>query len=540
VGVPAPPSKGASSSTAAAADAVVELAPPMLEFEVIPQDKRLDLQRRLECSEFDAPRNRLIASDGFGIFCINPEDGSWKRVTVTAYMHEISCINPDNGNVVFRYSSALPSSIAEFFSVDVEMGLVFEVSLSAFHNWRWGFFPERLICLPGGEMLGMDDNDYIMTVDAAGDCKEFRHTSSDLCAGVSNDRGIFSTSGHSVVGWLHDGAHEVVMAGCKSEPGRRDGVGPHVRYGNLMHPQVNSRYLFVRDWDNDTWEWRFSRLDLETLRVETMRISGLSHDGLQSFCASDHALFAVRVVWDTEAADYEVLLLRAWLDPFEEDLSVGAAVASVDLSAPVSSLTFLVDGGAALHIDRRLLAARSAHFRGLLCSGMREARSGEVDLTDDADADEASVSVVLRYIYSGSWEGPSHISGLVFRVRALAHRWALPRLVDLAELQLHRLLGPSTVLSFLGRVVGTRSFLEEACWALMDARSAEIMQVNEPCLDTLIRENPSLAKRLLLWRAGSDRRKRHQPQRRSRGGGGRSVVENRDGQHEADPRQEWQ
>ena len=147
--------------------------------------------------------------------------------------------------------------------------------------------------------------------------------------------------------------------------------------------------------------------------------------------------------------------------------------------------------------------ARSAYFRSMLSSGLREDTSGEVDLTGDRDADEASLSVLLRFILGDAWEGPRDDAQLNFRVRALADRYQLPRLLDLAEANLHRLLNPTSVLSFLGNVVGSGGPLEEACWELMDSHGAQVVEASEGDVDAIVEQNARLAKRLILWGAGA-------------------------------------
>merc|ERR1712032_597853 len=93
---------------------------------------------------------------------------------------------------------------------------------------------------------------------------------------------------------------------------------------------------------------------------------------------------------------------------------------------------------------------------------------------------------------------------LAFRVRALADRYCMPRLVCLAESILYGMLSQTTVLSFLGRVVGSGGALEDACWALLNSAGEEILTENADVISDLISQNPELAKRLILWRSGAD------------------------------------
>jgi hypothetical protein len=309
----------------------------------------------------------------------------------------------------------------------------------------------------------------------------------------------------------------VEIVGCAQHSGQRDGVGPYARFGTIERPIVTDKYLFLDDWHwqgNGRWKQRLARVDLATLQVETMRLSGIRQGDLTQLCASDRAMYGLRVVWDDGEQEYHAQLMRAWLGPHEDDPGVAEAGGSMDLSVPAQPMTFRLAGGAALQIDRRILAGRSVHFKRLLASGMREANLGEVDLTGDADADEACVAVVLRYILSGTWHG-SKIAGLAFRVRALAHRWEMPRLVELAEYELCQLLNVNTVLDFLGRVVDTGCYLEEACWALMREKGPEVMQAQGQYIDDIIAENPHFAKQLILWGAGCPTGTAAQSSRRS-------------------------
>merc|ERR1712083_999328 len=97
-------------------------------------------------------------------------------------------------------------------------------------------------------------------------------------------------------------------------------------------------------------------------------------------------------------------------------------------------------------------------------------------------------------------EGPVDDAEVAFRVRILADRYHLPRLVDIADAHLHRLLSPATVLTFLGRVLDSGGSLEDACWTLLDTEGTAIIEAHEADLDAIIAQNAKLAKRLILWR----------------------------------------
>merc|ERR1712232_1142705 len=98
------------------------------------------------------------------------------------------------------------------------------------------------------------------------------------------------------------------------------------------------------------------------------------------------------------------------------------------------------------------------------------------DLSDDPDVDEAALSVLLYFVeFSNAWGGSKTDATLAFRVRTLADRYCMPELVYLSESILHGMLTEGTVLSFLGRVLGTGSALEDACWAMMSSARERIL-----------------------------------------------------------------
>ena len=115
---------------------------------------------------------------------------------------------------------------------------------------------------------------------------------------------------------------------------------------------------------------------------------------------------------------------------------------------------------------------------------------------------EASISALLQFLYTDSWEGPGEDDGLAFRVFALADRYQLMKLVDIAEGHLHRLLRPDRVLRFLARMTRPcSSSLEQACWDLFDEEFATIMEEGEGDLNIIVKEDPELAKKMIV-RAG--------------------------------------
>merc|ERR1712176_1352450 len=142
--------------------------------------------------------------------------------------------------------------------------------------------------------------------------------------------------------------------------------------------------------------------------------------------------------------------------------------------------------------------ARSSYFRAMLSSGMREDTQSEVDLSSEVNADEASLSVVLRFITCDAWIGPSEDMNLVFRVRALAERYQLQKLVCLAEARLQEHLSLATALKFLSQVAGSGTQLESACWDLLESDGASVIESSKHDLSVIIRQNPQLAQELII------------------------------------------
>merc|ERR1712066_780925 len=113
----------------------------------------------------------------------------------------------------------------------------------------------------------------------------------------------------------------------------------------------------------------------------------------------------------------------------------------------------------------------------------------------------------MGFVLGDTWTASQDDPELAFRVRALADRYRLTKLVSLAETILHRMLNPENVLMFLGllsgRVVGSHSWLEEACWTLMESDRNAILRRCEGDISELIKQNPDLAKKLILWQTGA-------------------------------------
>ena len=161
-------------------------------------------------------------------------------------------------------------------------------------------------------------------------------------------------------------------------------------------------------------------------------------------------------------------------------------------------VVFHLAEGQSLYFDKRLLVARSEFFRDMLVtSSCRESQTGEVDLSMEALATRSSMTALLRFIVSDTFTAKGD-ADLAFEVRFLADRYRLQHLVSLADAELLALLSKNNALSFLGRTFGSDSELESACWTLVEEEAYSILELQSEALGDLVRENPALAKELLL------------------------------------------
>jgi len=486
----------------------------------------LDHQPNVRNVEFEycAALQLLVASDGRNITAIEPRTGDHRVVHQSDREHRISCIDPATGDLIF---STLQEDAVhlDFFTLVLKTGAVTKVPLAPMDGEPfWGLSPHRIINLADGGRVYLgefekDDVGY-SHLDASGKCvswSEYMDLDGHFYHAWSrnNNDAIFVTDGYGIYAWSFE-THEVaLLAGSENSWGCRDGIGWRARFWRLREPIVNSRYLFTRTEGPRAWQWRQICLDLQTLQVQTVRCLGLDHDSMITYCATENEIFALQLNPDVAGHFH---LIRAPLESAEQPTELPHAVSEVDLEAVVQPVIFRLSGDVSLQVDRRVLVARSAYFRDMLSSGLREDTSNEVDLTCDGDADFASLSVLLRYVLCDTWEGSRTDPELAFRVRALADRYRLPRLVTLAEAHLLDMLSPSTTLAFLGHVVGSGGALEEACWALMDSNRDAILRANEADVSVIIAQNPELAKRLILWQTGADADPAARPQKRMRSG----------------------
>lgn len=247
--------------------------------------------------------------------------------------------------------------------------------------------------------------------------------------------------------------------------------------------------------------------------AQTVHFIGLDHDDFLCYCMSDDEIFAVQF---NSQSTQPPQLFRASLKPTDDTVKFSLALTETALAAPVRPIIFRLAGGSALQVDGRLLMARSAYFHDMLTSGLQEDTTSEVDLTQSNDVDATALCVLLRHVLGDAWDDSQIDAELVFRVRALADRYRLTRLVAQAEAHLCRMLTVTNALMFLGRVVGSGSGLEDACWALIESDRKGVLKANQDAVDSIIAQNPELAKRLILWHTGADLDPAARPNKRQR------------------------
>jgi ABC-type transporter Mla MlaB component len=460
--------------------------------------------------------HKLIASNGWYIVAFDDRDASVTVLYESGHRHEVSCIHPTSGEVVFGFGDWDGFVL---HSLDIATRREKRMDIPAFDGSPfWGLRPFRVIILPNQERIyfghsgfGMDDVDEMgfCHVDAAGRVLTWKnqleheddgfHGLGPWCKNDYN--AIYDCDGYGLYRWSFDTHECSLLAGSRESWGCRDGYGAHARFWWLRQPMSNGKYLWVRTEGPRKFEWRVVRVNLETSRVETVRWAGINHDDLQTFWVTEDAIFVLQRSNEDPSL---CKLLRASLGDVEDSVEQSLAM-PFNLSEPVRPITFKLSGGEEVQVSGRTLVARSTYFREMLTSDFQEARLDTVDLTKDQDVDKAALSVLLHFVEIGNtWVGSKTDSSLAFRVRTLADRYCMPQLVYLADSILHGMLTEDTVLSFLGQVVGSGGALEDACWAMMSAARERILANNEHLVSDLVQQNPELAKKLILWKTGAE------------------------------------
>ena len=476
---------------------------------------------RMSFFDLSPAHQKIIASDGWRIYAFDTSSGSHRIVHQTESLHRISCIHPITGNIIFSICR-FDDERYNFFSLeilnDIAKVAVMHLPHKDGHPF-YGLSPIRIIELKDGGRIYICGSDGVSADDGTR-CYEsgFSHVdSSGKLLGWARDldgeahlldawspcngEAMFEIDGYGIYAWSFE-THEVtLLAGSEKTWGCRDGAGWKSRFWNLKRPTVNQRYLFVRTEGPRAWQWRPVMLDLQNMHVQSVRFVGVDHDDFRNWCVTDNYVYVLAVSRGASSDCME--LFCAPLESAEQPADLSTALTLVDLSEKVDAVLFRLSDGVTLQIDRRLLMARSAYFRDMLTSGLREDTSSEVDLRNDSAADNDSLSVLLRFVHSDAWDGANGDAELAFRVRALADRYRLHRLVELAEAQLLAMLNRSSVLSFLGRIVGIGGALEEACWELVDSDRETILKDNECDIEHIVVQNPEFAKQLILFQTGA-------------------------------------
>lgn len=158
-------------------------------------------------------------------------------------------------------------------------------------------------------------------------------------------------------------------------------------------------------------------------------------------------------------------------------------------------LTFRLADDQKLVFDRRLLIARSDYFRKMLSSpDWEETRTGEINLRS---ATVKCMSAILRFILTNSFDTDEDLETCM-AVRELADRFCIQPLVKQVDEELTGMLTEENILQILGRLLDTGSEVEAACWKMLETDS-NILVKQADKLETVISENPLLARRLILF-----------------------------------------
>lgn len=462
---------------------------------------------------YNGVHKRIVAMQKRSILSINPEDGSHQVVMQCPEGRSfafISCVDPRSGDLIIAVDTEFDYYDWWRISMDPQASHS-ELDVSQLNLAAWHMQLARLVCLNDGGWVvfarlpyddeigeeievGHYDSQWNLLVWSYGLDMHIFVNFDAFCSGAGC---CFFRAGNALVRYNFQTQSFDFLAGCLSAGGCEDGVGGHARFSGLRQPKANSKYLFVRANGKTSWSWRLVRLDLTTLRAESILIVGVEHKDIWLLDVSEDFFYVL--VQPPSTRPNELQLLRASLK--EADLSPGflTAMASVDLDVPMQRVSFRLAQGKVLEIDRRVIVARSGYFRNMLTSGLAEGQTNEVDLSADAEVDEASMAVLLHFVMSDEWIGAEGDIDLALRVRSLADRYMLSRLVCLAEGHLLRMLSPESVLSVLSRVVDSGGMLEQACWQLLDSQGSEIVATRDSELNDIFQGSPQFAKRLFVW-----------------------------------------
>ena len=177
----------------------------------------------------------------------------------------------------------------------------------------------------------------------------------------------------------------------------------------------------------------------------------------------------------------------AWQESFRQ----------LDFTDDAKFLTFRLAEDHKLLFDQRLLTARSDYFRKMLSSTeWEESRTGEIDLTGEARATPKVMSAILRFILTNSFDAEDLETCMT--VRELADRFCISALVEKVDAELLGILTDENILQILGRTLDTGSEVEATCWKMLET-DGNILVKQAHKLETVIAENPALARKLILF-----------------------------------------
>ncbi|CAL1163241.1 unnamed protein product [Cladocopium goreaui] len=441
----------------------------------------------------------LVGCDRHRIIALDCRTGAHQVLHESNSIVRISCLSPTSGDIIYSVirnmnNFEVGADEREFFSLKLDDCLVDgfataripprPLTLPQPHEEPfYGIAVERIIDLDNGSRIYLGDAETgtgMVHVGADGQLLMWSDDCEDhgLVLDVdapANRFGLYDTEGYGVYMLSFESYETSVIAGDLQHWGTTDGVGPLARFWHLKRPMVSNRHLFMRTEGPAVYQWRQCCVDLKTLEVKTVYVVQNQGQALQLFVAS--------LEGDEVQPTYRQFC-------------------GIDLAEAVSTVVFRLPFNKRLQIDRRILVARSHHFREILSV---DQNLSEIDLSKEAAADLASFTVLLRFLMTDRWDATSsHVEpDLAFNVRHLAKTFRLPRLMLLAEGHLQQQLSGQTVLNILGRVIGSGSTLEKACWSLLTLEREAILKQSQAQIETIVKEHPELAMKLILLGTGA-------------------------------------
>eukprot|EP00930_Biecheleria_cincta_P004161 TRINITY_DN105046_c0_g1_i1.p1 TRINITY_DN105046_c0_g1~~TRINITY_DN105046_c0_g1_i1.p1 ORF type:complete len:482 (-),score=64.02 TRINITY_DN105046_c0_g1_i1:132-1577(-) len=312
------------------------------------------------------------------------------------------------------------------------------------------------------------------------------------------DDGFYFCTDTAVYFWPFADGHKepTLVAGCQGTSGVKEGTGRRARFRMLRTPPTFSQtfnYIYVKDVAPD----RILRIDTRTDEVRAISKQNLNLTAINSthiLPSNDTAIFVLDFSGLGDGRLFRCSVVE------EEGPPALSTWHTLDLATMLQPISFHLSDGTVLHFDARILKARSEYFQKMFESGCREASECKVDLTTDSSVDRTSLEVVLRFIATGTFMGPSDSEMTMeqfFDVRSLADRYQLNELTEMVESRISKKLSISNVLICLQKVIGSGHKLESACWDLVEDNREEILGQSKDILTRLLKECPELGTELL-------------------------------------------